>query len=119
MIVRRKVTAISIAFICCLSTYTIYSWLTFSPPEILTEHEASQIAIEHYIDVFEAKHNFTNVHIVRIELRDESKIPWAPHPKWYVRVGSNITIVGEPYHLCLDIEIDAISGKDLRSVAIP
>ena len=119
MIDRRKVIAISIAFICCLSMYTMYSWLTFSSPEILTEHEASLIAIKHYHRTFEAKYNFTNVHIVRIELRDESKIPWAPNPKWYVRVGSNATIVGEPYHLCLDIEIDAVSGNVLRSVGRP
>ena len=119
MIARRRVTAVSIAFICCLSTYAIYSWLTFIPPEILTEHEASQIAMENYVDAFEAKYNFTDIHVIGIELRDESRIPWAPHPKWYVRVGSNATTVGEPYHLCLDVEIDAVSGKVLRSVALP
>jgi len=119
MMSRRRVTAASIAFICCLSAYTIYSWLTFTPPEIITEHEASQIAIKNYVDAFEAEYNFTDVHIVRIEFRDESRIPWAPNPKWYVRVGSNATMVDEPYHLCLDVEIDAVSGKVLRSVALP
>jgi hypothetical protein len=119
MIARRRIKTVSIAFICCLLAYAIYSWLAFIPPEIITEHEASQIAMEKYVDAFESKYNFTDPHIVRIELRDERRIPWAPHPKWYVRVGSNATIVGEPYHLCLDVEIDAVSGKVLRSVALP
>lgn len=119
MIARRRVKAVSIAFICCLSTYAIYSWLTFISPEIITGHEASQIAMEKYFDAFESKYNFTDIHIVRIELKGESKNPWTPHPRWYVRVGSNATIFGEPYHLCLDVEIDAVSGKVLRSVALP
>jgi len=116
---RRKIIAISLAITCCLLTYAIHSWLTFQPPEILTEHEASQIAIELYHDTFEAEYSYSNVHVVRIELRDDSKIPWMPHPKWYVRAGSNATVGGEPYHLCLDVEIDAESGKVLRSVARP
>lgn len=119
MIDRKKVTAVSIAFICCLSIYKIYSLLAFRSYKILNEHEARQIAIEHYIDAFEAKYNFTNIHIVRIEFRNESKIPWVLHPKWCVRVGSDATVGYEPYHLCLDIEIDAESRKVLRSVALP
>ena len=116
---RRKIVGISLAVACCLSAYAIYSWLTFQPPEILTEHEASQIAIELYHDTFEAEYSYSNVHVVRMELRDDSVIPWAPRPRWYVRAGSNATVGGEPYHLCLDIEIDAESGKVLRSVARP
>ncbi len=116
---RNKIIAISLAIACILSAYAIYAWLTFRPPEILTEHEACQIAIEIYHDTFKAEYNCLNIHVVSVELRDDSVIPWAPRPRWYVRAGSNATVGGEPYHLCLDIEIDAESGKVLRSVARP
>lgn len=116
---RGKIIVISLVIVCCLSAYAIYSWLTFQPPEILTEQDACRIAFEVYHDTFEAEYSYSNVHVVRIELSDDSVIPWAPHPIWYVRAGSNATVGGEPYYLCLDIEIDAESGKVLRLVGRP
>ncbi|MBA7475633.1 hypothetical protein GH157_04540 [archaeon] len=116
---RGKIIVISLATACCLSAYAIYSWVTFRPPEILTEQDACRIAFEVYHDTFEAEYNYSNVHIVVVELRDDSVVPWAPRPRWYVMAGSNAIVGGEPYNLCLDIEIDAVSGKVLRSVARP
>lgn len=116
---RRKL--VSLIFFTCLSIYVTNSLLAFRPPEIrVTEDQARQIAIEHYHKVYGSKYNFTNVQILRAELQDaEPRNPWAPRPKWYIRVKAIAIIDGEQYNICLDIEINAESGKVLRSIALP
>lgn len=119
--VRRKLMIVSVIFFASLSTYIAHSLLTFTPPEILvTEGQAHQIAISHYHEFFEGRYNFTDVHILQAELKDAKPWnPWMPRPTWRVSVGATAIMHGEPYHLCLDVDIDVESGKVLRSITLP